>query len=115
MRLVVRVCVEVDAQDDADALCERIKLALVSIGHLRLMAAKPYWKITEYFELLLEFEDLRCEAPEQVAQTALGAGWLPAGECALWNPGPDSTFIVDEARWASVELVALSSYSSQET
>ncbi len=115
MRLVLRIFVEVQAQEDADALCKRISVALEGIGSLRSTSTTPYWKISEYFEILLTFEKLECSTPEQTAQTALGVGWVPVGDCALWNPGPESSFLVDEARWASVELIPATSYVGIDT
>ncbi len=106
MSLVVRVFVEVETEDLAKHIASRFGLILAGVGHVVKSTVKPYWKITEYYEVMLVLDSSSEESVCREATALLGTGWEQINvDCAVWNARDDTTFLVDQARWAQVELV----------
>jgi hypothetical protein len=95
------------AGDEAGAVAARLRARLepIAVG-VELKALRPYWKIAAYHEVSFSLRVL--DEPETAMSRllpALGSGWLRLGElAAIWNYGPDSTFVEPCVRWAHVEL-----------
>jgi hypothetical protein len=107
MELVVRTFVEVKNVMEAEKAAATLVDGLRSLGLLTTIQAKPYWKIPEYFEILIVV-DLQVESTQAilVTQDLIGGDWSSLGnnESILTNEeiGPSSS---PELRWAHIEAM----------
>ena len=77
------------------------------IGQARVAVVRPYWKVTNYYELVLDTDAVGDPAQAVSSLTAhLGTGWtLQSGTEAIWNPGPGAKLVHPSVRWAHVEVI----------
>jgi hypothetical protein len=106
MQLVIRVFVEVGDVSEAEAIAGVVEASLRPIATVSKTSIRPYWKISEYTEVLLVF-DLRAaaEAAMAAATNLLAEGWMAVSDSeALWTGEGGATAKVAGLRWGQVEV-----------
>lgn len=107
MEGLVRLLVETSEEAEASRIAELIVDELRDLAGLQEKKVTKYWKIPEYFEVLLVLRVTNSGAWCEKVTGVLGTGWETLRETeAIWNPGEGHSFLVNEARWAQVELVS---------
>ncbi|MBD1821497.1 hypothetical protein H6F51_03090 [Cyanobacteria bacterium FACHB-DQ100] len=115
--ILVRVFVETSQIE----LCEQAAVSVISMFEqcvgLSRKSINTYWKIPQYIEIFLEFipkED--SDAAFQHIVDELGQGWnfrqSSLEKWAVWTPSELNKFSISDVRWASVDLIQESPFSS---
>jgi hypothetical protein len=65
----------------------------------------PYWKMPEYYEVLLRLQPRETtRSAYDAALQALGEGWQSQGELEnIWTPDAGGSFSLEEVKWAHLE------------
>ena len=108
MQMVVRLFLEVLDASEAEAVVQGLKAHLQPSGTVCTEVVRPYWKISEYTEVLLAFDLQLSPAAAILAATAyLGEGWTIVSECeAMWTNEGGTRAKVASLRWGHVEVCA---------
>lgn len=110
--IFLRAFAAVTDEAGATLICQDVERRLSCHGKIaRSDPPQRYWKIPEYWEVFVEF---RPEKPVPLAfddvLSELGSGWevhrlADGGSWAVWNAGPQSTFVIPAIRWANLECL----------
>ena len=107
-KVVLRVMVEAGTMEAALAEAGLLVTALAPEMAVRRVSAERYWKIEEYFELVLdlgEFDDQRAfkAATSKLATSWGSVGGSPDDLHALWVHGRDEGFALPSVRFADLQ------------
>lgn len=102
--------IEVSAAREAEQVCARVKPLLESFGHIDEVTIQPYWKIAEYYEIIVHISprgDLESAFDRIVAYAVDGWRHGPPGpeRWSVWNAETDTVFLAPEVRWANIEVL----------
>lgn len=105
-------------QGAAEAFGTTVQAILASFGDILETGAKRYWKVPEWFEVVVVLR-LVTEPHSTFADilSSLGQGCQRSNttaeeRSAVWNSGPDANFYSPIVRWANVELFPESAIGS---
>lgn len=87
----------------SQSICEK----LLGHGKVSIKSIEKYWKIPEYYEvsIVVSSEELTLDALSVIAHD-LGSGWVVDNiSYMIWTPSTHSNFIINEVRWAQLELI----------
>jgi hypothetical protein len=105
--ILLRVFQETPDEQVAKLLSHRVSDVVRAAGYSVVKTSvKPYWKIPEYFEVVIEMTTVPDVGGIEHALEKLGSGWLHQrpGE-AIWNKGENAHFMDESVRWAHLELI----------
>ena len=105
--ILLRMFQETPDEQVAKLLSHRVSDLVRVAGYSVIKTGvKPYWKIPEYFEVVVEMTTTRERGGIEQALEKLGSGWLhqQPGE-AIWNKGENANFMDESVRWAHIELI----------
>src|SRR5690606_13017606 len=104
----LRYFIDLSDEQSANASAAMVGDALRATGVVAVKTTiKPYWKISEWFEVVIDVETQGRSAQVFLfAIQAIGTGWQMQYDCeAIWNDGDGSTFIDPHVRWAHFEFL----------
>jgi hypothetical protein len=103
--LVLRVFQETNEAASSRALLARLSDLMRRLGfEVGSGVTRPYWKIPEYYELVLELTGP--SAQFESALSSLGTNWTrPRPAEAVWDRPAEGRFLEDSVRWAHLEQV----------
>lgn len=102
--IYLRVFAQVNTEEKASKLAARIILILNKYLRAESQKVSKYWKIPEYYEIYIKFTNIHLADYNDV-KNILATGWdqLNCYE-SVWNPSDDNKFIIDEIKWAQLEI-----------
>jgi hypothetical protein len=103
----MRVFLETDTADSAhkigSILCEQLPASL----HPEVTNVRKYWKIEEWFEVVIKFYNTTSIEETLAGVQALSTKWetriYETEATALWSPEIGGNFAHPQVRWANVE------------
>ena len=109
--IFVRIFLETPEAEVAENTAMLVTNKLQFIADLSQKQVKQYWKISEYFEISLEFvPKTGLEEAFQKIINQRGNGWefnsSVKEKWAIWNLSEMREFSIPKVRWASVEIIS---------
>lgn len=107
----IRFFVETSDNEDAQSVTKQIISSLPESFEIEIKYIKKYWKITEYFECLLEIQDRLGETEESFALICkvFGENWLVRGSglqiFGVWNTSNNNISNYEKVKWVNVEII----------
>jgi hypothetical protein len=109
MKLFLRIYAHCSSDDQAAAINNRLISRLHTHGPVQSARPYPYWKIPAYYGFEFDLEGNTLEDYEAIVAMAHD-GWehrrTEHDRTSVWNHSADSTFLVPEAAWAEIQLLA---------
>ena len=105
--ILLRMFQETPDEQVAKLLLHRVSKLVKAAGYSVVKTSvKPYWKIPEYFEVVVKMTTAPGEGGIEHVLVKLGSGWLHQrpGE-AIWNKEENAHFMDESVRWAHLELI----------
>ncbi len=104
--LSLHLFVETSLKEDVEAVGNLVADKLSDYGSTTVTGIKKYWKIPEYFEVLVEVQsDYLGSADVPTLANIVGKNWIGAGSSMVWNFGEGSSFVDEKVRWANIEYI----------
>ena len=106
-RGVLRFFIDCDGQGSAVLVAEVICDALPARLSAKVKSIQRYWKIPEWFEVVVEFVNEGSVTETLASVKHLAPVWqsnvLESGGYAIWSHEMGGTFVHEMVRWANIE------------
>ena len=105
--IIVRIFIEV-AKEQAENIAQNLKQQIGNVS--KTPTIETYWKEPKWQEITLEVPtaETKPELALQKLAAHLGQGWNFGSEdataFAIWHPGEQSSFIIDDVHFANLEV-----------